>query len=156
MAEQPINVTINSQSTQGAPFYAPPSKKMKTNRGGIKFYILTIVTLGIYAVFFYAGVANDINLAATKYDGKKTMNFWLLFLLVGPITFGLGYLVWGHKLAARIGAEARRRGHSTTFGAGSYWLWNTLGLIIIIGPFVYMHKLSACMNAIAQDYNEKG
>lgn len=37
-----------------------------------------------------------------------------------------------------------------------FWLWNVLGALIIVGPFVYMHKLSTAMNKLAENYNVNG
>ncbi len=141
-----------------APQYAPapPAAHLKTNRGLLKLILLSIVTLGIYSIVFYSGISTDINLIASRYDGKKTMHYCLLFFLVGPITLGIAYFVWFHKISSRIGGELRRRGISYSFGAGSYWLWNVLGSLIIVGPFIYVYKLCKAMNLLASSYNTQG
>ena len=84
------------------------------------------------------------------------MNFLLLFFIVGPITLEIGTLVWFHKFSARIGDELNRRGIDYSFGAGSFWVWSVLGILIIVGPFVYLHKLLKAINLINADYNQKG
>lgn len=139
----------------GQPQYAPIGQ-LNTNRGLLKFILLNIVTLGIYSIVFYSGVSSDINIVASRYDGKKTMHYCLLFFLVGPFTFSIGYFVWFHNISKRIGNELRRRGINYQFGASDFWLWNVLGAIIIVGPFIYLHKLSAAMNMMNIDYNAKG
>ena len=133
-----------------------PVGQLKTNRGLLKFILLSIVTLGIYSLVFYSSISNDINIIASRYDGKKTMHYCLLFFLIGPITCGIAYIVWAHKISARIGNELNRRGIAYSFGASSYWLWNVLGSFIAVGPFVYLHKLAKAMNLLAADYNQKG
>ena len=55
-----------------------------------------------------------------------------------------------------MGAEVKRRGYDYKFGAGTYWLWSVLGSLIIVGPFVYLHKLMKCMNMINESYNYYG
>ena len=133
-----------------------PVGQLKTNRGLLKFILLSIVTLGIYSIVVMSSVSNDINVIASRYDGKRTMHYCLLFFLVGVITFGIGYLVWFDKLSARIGNELRRRNIGYSFGAGTYWLWNILGACIVVGPFVYMHKLFRAMNLLSEHYNVNG
>lgn len=133
-----------------------PVGQLKTNRGLLKFFLLTLITFGIYAIVYFSGVSSDINVIASRYDGKKTMHYCLLAFIVGPLTFGIGYLVWGHKISERIGAELSRRGISYSFGAGTYWLWNVLGTLIAVGPLVYVHKLSKAMNMLSEDYNARG
>ena len=152
MAEQTTTVTFTTNTTQAA----PPAGQLRTHRGLLRVLLLSIVTLGIYALVFFAGVGNDLNTIASRYDDKKTMNHWLLALVVGPLTLGIGFFVWSHNLAKRIGKELRRRGYVTTFGAKTYWLWSILGLFFVAGPFIYMHKLCTAMNKLAKDYNEKG
>ena len=146
----------NMQMNQQAPIMNGPARKLKTNRGMIKYILLNLVTLSIYNLVFFSGISEDLNLVAGRYDGKKTMHFLLLFFIVGPITLGIADLVWFHKMSKRVGNEARRRGIATTFGAGSFWLWNVLGACIVVGPFVYLHKLAKTMNQICENYNTMG
>lgn len=133
-----------------------PIGQLKTNRGLLKYILLTIVTFGIYPLVFMSSISNDVNIVCSRYDGKKTMHYCLLFFLVGPITFGIAYIVWAHKISNRIGNELKRRGVGYSFSATDYWLWNVLGSLIAVGPFVYLHKLSTAMNLLNKDYNNKG
>ena len=133
-----------------------PVGQLKTNKGLLKTILLSIVTLGIYPLVVMSAVSNDINILASRYDGKKTMHYCLLFFIVAPITFGIGSIVWFHKISNRIGAEIKRRGISYNFGASDFWLWNVLGTLIIVGPFVYMHKLFKAVNLMNAHYNVNG
>lgn len=65
-------------------------------------------------------------------------------------------IVWNPKISNRIGAELKRRGIFRHISASSFWLWNVLGSLIVVGPFVYMHKLFKATNLLAADYNAKG
>ena len=129
---------------------------LKTNRGMIKTILLSIITLGIYSIVFYSNISSDINIIASRYDGKKTMHYCLLIFLVAPITLGIGAIVWSHRICARMGNELRRRGIAYSFGAGSFWGWNVLGSLIGIGPFVFLHKLCKAINLLCADYNARG
>lgn len=133
-----------------------PVLQLKTNRGLIKFILLSLITFGIYSLVFYSKISTDINLIASRHDGKKTMHYCLLLFIVAPITFGIGAIVWCHRISARIGKELTRRAIGYSFGAGSFWLWNVLGSCIVIGPFVYLHKLCKAMNLLSADFNING
>ena len=135
---------------------AAPAVQLSTNRSLLKYILLGIITLGIYNIVVMSEVSTDINLIATKYDGKKTMHFCLVFFLFSWLTLGLFYPVWFHMLSARISDELKRRNIDYEFGAKTYWLWGVLGAFIIAGPFVYLHKLLNSMNLLAADYNAKG
>ena len=133
-----------------------PVGQLKTNKGLLKTILLSIITFGIYGIVVMSSVSNDINVVASRYDGKKTMHYCLLVFLEGPLTLGIGYIVWNHKLCNRIGAELQRRGIAYNFGARDYWLWNVLGAMILVGPFVFLHKLFNAVNLMNADYNVKG
>ena len=135
---------------------AVPARQLKTNRGLLKYILLSIITFGIYPLVIMSAISTDINLIASRYDGKKTMHFCLLAFIFSWLTFGIAPIVWYHRISARIGNELARRGISYSFGAGSFWGWNVLGSIIVIGPLVYLHKLFRAMNLLAADYNTKG
>lgn len=133
-----------------------PVGQIKTNRALWKLIVFNIITFGIYSLVYFSGVSSDINIIASRYDGKKTMHFCLLIFVISPITLGIGAIVWFHKLSNRIGGELTRRGIGYSFSASTYWLWNVLGSLIIVGPFVYLHKLSQAMNKLSENYNSKG
>ncbi|MCM1546986.1 MAG: DUF4234 domain-containing protein [Ruminococcus sp.] len=133
-----------------------PIGQLKTNRGLIKFILLSIVTLGIYSIVVLSGVSTDINVIASRYDGKKTMHACLIIFIFNGLTFGIATIVWYHKMSARIGAELKRRNIYYSFGSGTFWGWNVLGSLIVIGPFVYIHKLLKAMNLLSEHYNVNG
>ncbi len=133
-----------------------PVGQLKTNRGLLKCILLSIVTFGIYALVYMSSISSDINVIASRYDGKKTMHYCLLTFVIAPITFGIGAIVWAHKISARIGNELSRRDIRYNFSAADYWLWNVLGALIVVGPFIYLHKLSKAMNLLCENYNQNG
>ena len=133
-----------------------PVAQLKTNRGLLKTILLSIITFGIYPLVLYSTISTDINLIASRYDGKKTMHYCLLAFIVAPLTLGIGGIVWCHRISARIGDELIRRGIAYSFGAGTFWGWNVLGAFIGIGPFIYIHKMLKAMNLLCADYNING
>ena len=144
---------MENQVVQNA---ARPVGQLKTNRGLAKFILLSIVTLGIYAIVFMSSVSGDVNIICSRYDGKKTMHYCLLLFIISPLTLGIATFVWMHKISNRIGNELERRGLNYSFGASDFWIWDILGSIILVGPFIYLHKLSKAMNTLCEDYNVNG
>ena len=134
----------------------PPVGQLKTNRSLAKFILLSIITFGIYALVVMSSISTDINTIASKYDGKKTMHYCLVVFIFSGLTFGIVPLVWHHRISNRIGDELTRRGISYNFSASTYWLWNILGSMIFVGPFVYTHKLLTAMNLLCENYNSNG
>lgn len=156
MPQQPqVNVNI---SQLPLPPQQPPVRQssLRTKRSLLKYVLLGLVTLGIYDIWQMSEVGETLNLIATRRDGKRTMHYCLVFFLVGWLTLGIGWLVWYHKLSGRIGDEQAARGLPVTVTAATYWLWNILGSLIIVGPFIYAYKLLHAMNDLCADYNARG
>lgn len=133
-----------------------PVGQLKTNKGLLKTILLSLITFGIYPLVVMSAVSNEINIVASRYDGKKTMHFCLLLFIVAPITLGIAGIVWYHRISNRIGDELKRRGIAYNFSATTFWLWSVLGSLIGIGPLVYMHKMFKAVNLMNAHYNING
>ena len=149
---------MNEQTQQNPVYSAPtaPVGQLKTNKGLLKYILLSMITFGIYGLVVMSSVSSDINIVASRYDGKRTMHYCLLFFLIAPITLGIASIVWFHKISNRIGNELQRRNIAYSFSASSFWLWNVLGSLIVVGPFVYLYKMFKSMNLLCAHYNVNG
>ena len=132
-----------------------PKIQLPTKRGLGKMFFLGLLTLGIYPTVIYSRIITELNIAASRYDGKRTMPYFGM-LMLAPLTLGVFTYVWFHNLCARIGTELQRRGIDYKFGPSHFWLWGILGSFILVGPFIFTHKLMKSMNLINKDFNEKG
>ena len=144
MAEIPVREAVTA-----------PLLKLPTSRGLAKMFFLGILTLGIYPIVIWSKIVTELNIAASRYDGQRTMPYFAMCTLA-PITLGIYVWVWIHGFCNRIGVELQRRGIDYKFGASTFWLWGVLGSLIFVGPFIYIHKLMKAMNLINADFNEKG
>ena len=152
--EEPLPKGVSSWELVPAEGMAP-NLKLPTKRGLGKMIFLGLLTLGIYPTVIYSKIITELNILASRYDGKRTMTFFGM-LMVAPLTLGIYAYVWMHKLCGRIGNELQRRGIDYKFGPSQFWLWNILGAFILVGPFVFLHKLMKSMNLLNKDFNEKG
>ncbi len=122
----------------------------------IKFFLLSLITSGIYAIVCLSHISTEINQIASKNDHKHTMHYCLVIFIFSWLTLGIAPLVWWHKLCNRIGNNLTTRGIETNFDAITFWGWGFLGSLIIVGPFVFYHKFFHAMNQLNTDYNQKG
>lgn len=128
---------------------------LKDDRSLLKYLLLSIVTFGIYPLLCLCQMSNDINTIASRYDGKKTMNFFLACLLT-VFTLGIYLFIWFHNYSKRVSDECERRGINTNFGTSTFWLWSVLGSLVYVGPLVYFYKLFNVTNELARNYNMNG
>ena len=125
---------------------------LKTNRSMWKLMILNILTLSIYSIIFFIPFSFDIDKIAPKSDRSKTMNF-LLAYGISLVTFNIMLDVWHYQIAARISEALEARNIDYEFGTGDFWGWFIFGSLILVGPFIYFHKLCKAMNLLCEHYN---
>lgn len=133
-----------------------PLAHQKTDRKLWQFIVFTPLTFSIYTIVAFSKISTEINNVASRYDGKHTMHYCIVFFLLTGITLGIFPLIWWTKLSNRIGAELKRRGINQEFSGCTFWGWNVLGSLILVGPFIYIHRLYKSMNLLNEDYNAKG
>lgn len=68
-----MNDQIQQEQTQQTS--TAPVGQLKTNKSLVKFILLSLITFGIYGIVILSSVSNDINIIASRYDGKRTMHY---------------------------------------------------------------------------------
>ena len=132
-----------------------PKKMLKTDWCTWKFIVLSIVTVGIYYIIAMTKISKDVHTAAYGNDRKATMPYWLVCLFFSWLTAGLALLFWYPRISSRIADDLAWRGIENSFGAKDFWLWGFLGSIIVVGPFIYQHKLLKAVNKLCDAYNKE-
>lgn len=133
-----------------------PAMQLRTDRGLVKMILLSLITFGIYALVVESHIGEELNLIASRHDGRRTMHFCLIYFIFSWLTIGIAPIVWYHRTSDRMHGELVRRQIDYDFGATDFWLWCILGSLIVIGPYVYIYKRMKAMNLINEDYNQKG
>lgn len=157
LAREPVPAPVMQVPQERKTFeaLAVPALQLPTKRGLGKMIFLGLLTLGIYPTVIWSRIVTELNLAASRYDGKRTVSYFGAGMLAG-ITLGIYAWVWMHNFSNRVGDELRRRNIGYSFGAKTFWLWGVLGSLILVGPFIYTHKLMQSMNRINEDFNVRG
>ena len=147
---------INKKSMEENVQNTAPVIKLPTNRALWKYIVFTPITLGIYPIVVYSKISTEINKIASKHDGKSTMHYCLIFFIFSWLTLGIVPVIWWNNISGRIGRELALRNLPYSFSEGTFWGWSFFGSLIIVGPFIYIHKLFKAMNMLCEDYNQKG
>lgn len=145
------NAYMGSQQYAGVPPYGPD---VPTNKSLILYIVLSLVTCGIYSLYFLYTMARDINIVC-KGDGKETAG--LLKLIVFTfLTCGMYNYVWECMFQERLLANAQRFGVTIDETGETVMLWNMPGALLCgVGPLVATHILIKNMNKLARAYNEQ-
>jgi protein-S-isoprenylcysteine O-methyltransferase Ste14 len=115
------------------------------------YIVLTIITFGIYGLYWVHKLAKDMNTICNG-DGKKTGGLLKCFFL-GLITMGIYNWVWLFMLGDRLQDNAPRYGLTFKESGTAVLLWALLGACIIVGPFIALYIVIKNINALAEKYN---
>ena len=121
-------------------------------RSLVKMVLLGLITAGIYPLVIWSRIVTEMNIAASRKDGKRTMPYCAM-LMLAPVTLGIYPFVWMHHFCKRVDQQLKIRSCDYRFGASDFWLWGVLGSLILVGPFVFIHKMMKSMNLINSHYN---
>ncbi|BCN30725.1 DUF4234 domain-containing protein [Anaeromicropila herbilytica] len=98
---------------------------MVRNRSIVVCIILTFITCGIYGLYWYVSLANDVNTVAGVQDTSGGM-----VLLLTIITCGIYGLYWAYKCGEKIDIAKQNRGIASSNGGILYLILYLLGGII--------------------------
>ncbi len=119
--QPPLTVVLEEEA-----FVIPrPACPLPVRRSLVKMIFLGILTAMLYPLVILSRIAEEINIVASRHDGRRTMQL-LWVPVLSSLTLGVYLFVWYHALCSRIGDELHRRGIGYRFGAASFWLWNIL------------------------------
>lgn len=118
-----------------------------------KYLLLSLITFGIYGIYFLYGYTKDINKLCQK-DGKESKNY-IVVCLLSIITFGIYGLYWWYVQGERLYNIAPVYNINVRERGSNILLWEILGCTIMpgIGMFVAMYIMFDNMNIIAKAYN---
>lgn len=135
----------NNQSYMGA-------TPLKTDRSLLIYILLSIVTCGIYSLYFIYSLAKDVNIACAG-DGKETAGLVKLVLL-SIVTCGIYGIYWYYALGDRLHENAPRYGLTITETGTTMLLWILVGMIFGgVGTYVAMYFIIKNTNSICSEYN---
>ena len=146
-----MSETATTPATEPTP--APASAPaLKTNRGLIKWWLFSFLTLGIYTLYFIHAMAKELNVSCAG-DGKKTRGL-AFFIFISIITIGIYALVWWVGVCNRMHNRIAAAGEQPKVSGTSWFLWMFFGTFIIVGPFIAMYKVVHGLNKVNALYNE--
>ena len=127
-------------------------ERMTTERSFWKLLILSVLTFGIYELWYLHRIAKDVNLMCEG-DGKHSPGVLVMFLL-SIVTCGIYGMLWWCNMHDRMRSAAKRYDSNidqTTSGLmllfiGAYFLWGIL-------TWVAIYKFLGSMNELSVAYN---
>lgn len=134
--------------------YAPVGPMVKSDRSLLLYILLSGITCGIYALFFFHKWAQDVN-TVCEGDGQRTAGL-LKMILLSLVTCGIYNVIWYYQLGNRLAINAPRYGMSFQENGTTVLLWFLFGWLLCgIGPFVAMHILFKNTNILCAAYNSR-
>ena len=94
---------------------------MKTNRSLLVYILLSILTLGLYSLYFWPCFARDMNVVCVG-DGRRTRGI-LARIIFSALTFGIYEIVWLYTTGDRIRINAHRLNVPVSCTGGGVLAW---------------------------------
>lgn len=129
-------------------------RPIKDDRSFLKLLLLSIITLGIYEIWYLHHWTKDIN-TLCKDDGKNNEGV-LLYILFTLLTCGLFPIFWWFKAADRLARAAVRESVAVDISGGKVLGFCILGMFTY-GIFIWyaQYLVMRATNDLATDYNSK-
>lgn len=125
---------------------------VEQERSFIKWILLSIVTCGIYDLYFIYKLAQDMNTVCNG-DGEETPGLASYFFL-SLVTCGVYAYYWYYKLGDRMQKNAPRYNFSINESGSTILLYLLINLISGgIGTIVATYFIIKNMNSLAIAYN---
>ena len=125
---------------------------MLADRSYGRVVLLSIVTLGIYALYLIEIMAENTNIACSR-DGKRTWGIFPL-LSLGIITLGIFPIIWHCQVICRYRSFCEKHGEQPLISMKFFLLWALLGLPILVGPFIAWARFLSAYNQVCRIFNE--
>jgi len=123
-----------------------------SNRNLGKYIIFTILTCGIYSLFFLYKLAQDLNILCEG-DNRSTPGL-LPYIVFSILTCGIYTWFWYYNIGNRLADNAPRYGLKFQENGTTILLWLIFGALICgIGPYVAMYIIIKNTNTLAKEYN---
>ena len=128
---------------------------VKDNRSFWVYLLLSIVTCGLYSIYFWYVYVEDLNTVFYG-DGEDSPNY-IIVLLLSWVTCGIYGVYWRYKQANRMYREAYDRyGVMIEENGSAILLWTLLGYLTGgIGQLVADYFMIQNLNKTALVYNSR-
>jgi len=129
-----------------------PFIPLKTDRNLFVVIVLSIITCGIYELFFLHRLIEDVN-TACEGDGEDTAGL-LALIILSMITCGIYGYVWYYKLGNRLQTNGNRYGIPMQENGTTILLWMLVGSLLCgVGPIIAFYIIIKNTNLICAAYN---
>ncbi len=126
--------------------------RVKSNRSLIAYIVLSIITCGIYELYYIYALARDVNEIC---DGDEDYTPGLLaFLVLSLLTCGFYSFYWHYKLGNRLYNNSSRYGLDFSETGTTVLLWMVLGSLLCgLGTLYAEYIIIKNTNSMADAYN---
>ncbi len=147
------NVGGPNQNGNGAYVVNEP-QRLTEDRSLLIYILLSIVTCGIYSLYFVYKMAHDVNIACAG-DDENTSGL-VAYILLSIVTCGIYCFYWQYKIGNRLASNASNYGMHFQENGTTILMWDLFGaLLCFVGPYIAMHILIKNTNAICAAYNRR-
>ena len=118
-----------------------------------KYIFLSIITLGIYSIYFWYKWTEDVNKICED-DDKDSANYLLVFILDFASLFIYAF-AWNYQMVERLYQKASDYNVSLKHGGMFVMIWRVLPFVSSVYKIKYINKLADAYNSTVADATEE-
>ncbi len=143
---------VGDSNRPGAGGVVNMPERLTEDRSLLIYFLLSLITCGIYSFYFVYKMAHDTNVACAG-DDENTSGL-VVYILLSLITCGFYSYYWQYKIGNRLAANAPKYGLHFQENGTTILMWDLFGMLLCcLGPWIAMHILIKNSNAICRAYN---
>ncbi|RGZ01516.1 DUF4234 domain-containing protein [Clostridium sp. AM58-1XD] len=118
--------------------------------------LLTIITCGIYGIYWWYCFVEDMNALCEGRSNEKPSPNYIIVILLSFVTCGIYSLIWMYKQGNRMADAAETYGIRTNFNGTTLLLWFVVGQLLCgFGPLIGQYMWIDLFNQMADAYGVK-
>lgn len=128
-------------------------KALAQDRSIVKFIIFSTITFGIYDIWFFYKMINDIHILF--YDEDEPLPTFSKYLLYSIFTLGIYNIYYWLKVSDKMRSEAIKRGLNVEISGGFIAFCFIASYVFGIISYCAYGIIFNSLNTLIEDYNRK-
>lgn len=119
-------------------------------------FFLTIVTLGIYSIYWEFKTHHEVYQQFDLEDEGRDEGIILFILaILIPLVGLILFFIYMAKFIGNVNFVRGKMGQGEGVGALEFILWTTAGWLILVGPVIGYYKLQTTINGVWASYDKR-
>jgi CBS domain containing-hemolysin-like protein len=100
-------------------------------------------------------LVRSFDIAPAHVSAIDSVSVVIITLILSYFTLAIVLDIWFYQITERVEEALDKCNIKYEFSTSDFWTYYILGSFVLVGPFIYMHKLCTAMNLLCEHYNNE-